>query len=215
MTLQRLLILIIACTFGSAAGCECTGSLFDRGAEGPDAGATQTGPVVFESEEAPYSVRLPDGWRLEGEGALNKEADLAASKSNRLFLIVLPQDLPSIQGVDSPGVEELKRTSIERMSENVQQLEIQREGPVTLESADARSVVAKAQTENGEVQYVATYVTRGTWGYQIVAWGPVTEKSELVDSVDAVIKGWQFTSDSLPSPDADAPSADSSEQSFD
>lgn len=211
MKIPRLLLLAALCSLGAAA-CDCNGTISPVSSDGPNRGDTSSGPVHFESEKAPYTLRLPDGWNIESEG-LNKHADLRASKNDRLFLIVIPQDLPSIEGVDSPGVDELKRASIERMSENVENLQIQREGPVSLESADAVSVFAKADTEGGPVQYVAMYVTRGTWGYQIVAWGPVEAKSELVDSLDRTIKGWQFTSDSLPSAGPDARSADVREQS--
>jgi len=199
----------------AGASCDCGGGLpsWSSGADDREDAAVET--VVFESDRAPYSVRLPEGWRLEPEGNLNEHADLRASKNDRIFLIVIPQSLPSIEGVDSPGVGELKRASLERMRENVQNLRIQREGPVTLESADAVSVFARARTRNGEVQYVTTYVTKGTWGYQIVAWGPVDAKSEIADSVDRFVRGWQFQSDSVPSSGMDARSDDTSEQSSD
>jgi hypothetical protein len=81
MTLQRFLILAAACAAASVVGCECVDSLSDRGTDRGDVRAHQSGPATFESDRAPYAVRLPEGWRLEAEGALNDEADLAASKT--------------------------------------------------------------------------------------------------------------------------------------
>ena len=171
--------------------------------------------VRFESDSAPYSVELPTGWRLESQGALNKHADLKASKRDRLFLIVIPQELPKLKGIEGPDVESLKEASLARMKKNVDNLQIEREGPVTLETGDGVSVFAEGRADGDRVQYVATYVTHGRWGYQIVAWGPPSAQSALVDEVDAIIKGWQFSSDSLPSERGDTRTGDTSEQSDD
>lgn len=205
--------LAIVCTILTAASAAC-----DSKDSTADAGASAEKPAQptrFVSERAPYAVDLPADWRLESGDALNRHADLRANKDDRFFLIVIPQKLPQVEGVETPGVEALKEASLERMKKNVEDLEVEREGPVTLDSGDAVSVFAEGRAEGDTVQYVATYITKGAWGYQLVAWGPADAESALVDSVDRVIKGWQFRADSLPSAAPDAGSPDASEESSD
>jgi len=176
----------------------------------PDAGPDRP---LCKSDKAPYQVRLPTGWRREDPNSLNPHADLAASRDDRLFLIVIPQQLPDIDGVDPPNAGALKEASVERMRDNVEQFEIEREGPVTLEHGDGTSLFAEGVVDDNPVQYVATFVTHGQWGYQIIAWGPAGDESELVESVDALIGGWQFRDGSRGPDSADGGSASAPETS--
>lgn len=168
--------------------------------------------VVHESKRAPYTVELPKGWSEKPTEQLNEHADLAATRNDRLFLIVIPQKLPAVESVD---VHSLKEASVARMRKRVDDLEIEREGPVTLKRGSAVSVFAEGVADGHPVQYVATFVTHGQWGYQIVAWGPADAEVDLIDDVDAFVGGWQFRSDSLRSdatnaarPDASTPETD-------
>lgn len=166
----------------------------------------------FESDKAPYSAKLPAHWRIETSDEINPHADLAATLDERLFLIVIPQKLPSIEGVEPPDVKALKKATLERMRKNVDKLKVEQEGPVTLEDGSAVSLFAEGMVEENRVQYVATFVTHGGWGYQIIAWGPAESEPDLIESMDSFIGGWHFRSDSLPSRSGDADPANPSKQ---
>lgn len=168
--------------------------------------------ATFQSEKAPYHVTLPSGWELDDPASLNPHADLAANRHDRHFLIVIPQKLPDIDGVDAPDAEALKEASLERMRKNVENLELEQQGPVTLKNGDGTSLFAEGVVDQNRVQYVATFVTHGRWGYQIIAWGPAKDESKLIDAVDAFIGGWQFRGDSSSDDRSDAGDETPSEQ---
>ncbi len=181
----------------ASAGCD---SQSNDGTDQPNELPRET----FSSDKAPYRVRLPSGWKTRSTDDLNPHADLAATYHDRFFLIVIPQKLPDLDGVEPPGVDALKEASLERMRGNVEDLKIEQEGPVTLEEGEGTSVFAEGKVDESRVQYIATFVQHGHWGYQIIAWGPATDESRLVDAVDTFIGGWQFRGDSLPSEAVDA-----------
>ncbi len=195
---------ILAATFAFVlvAGCDR-----DGGAAG---GADSPSPrESFVSQQAPYRVELPAGWTTTRKpDKLNPHADLAATRDERLFAIVIPQKLPELDGVDPPGADALKDASLERMRSNVNDLRVEQEGPVSLEGGEGVSVFAEGTVDDDTVQYIATFVTHGHWGYQIIAWGPAEDEAELVDQVDSLIGGWQFRDDSLPSDAPDAAETD-------
>ena len=199
-----LAVLVIAALASSCGDCQST-----EDKPTPDTGEAQT---TFESEKAPYSVTLPEGWGIDDSGSLNPHADLAITRNDRHFLIVIPQELPSVDGVEPPDAEALKDASLERMRENVDNLEIEQEGPVSLENGEGTSLFAEGVVDQNRVQYVATFVTHAGWGYQIIAWGPAKDESKLIDSVDAFIGGWQFRDDSQSGRSADAGPTSATEQ---
>lgn len=188
---------MVALLVAVAAGC-------DSESTGESDKPTEPPRETFSSDKAPYEVRLPDGWKTRSTDELNPHADLAATYHDRFFLIVIPQELPNLDGVEPPGVDALKQASLERMRGNVEDLKIEQEGPVTLEKGEGISVFAEGKVAESRVQYIATFVQHGHWGYQIIAWGPATDESRLVDAVDTFIGGWQFRGDSLPSESVDA-----------
>jgi hypothetical protein len=195
--IARCLALVLTLLVAASVGCDSESS---GEADPPSEPPRET----FSSEKAPYQVRLPSGWKTRSTDALNPHADLAATYHDRLFLIVIPQELPELDGVEPPGVNALKEASLERMRGNVEDLKIEQEGPVALEKGEGTSVFAEGRVEESRVQYIATFVQHGHWGYQIIAWGPATDESRLVDAVDTFIGGWQFRGDSLPSETVDA-----------
>lgn len=160
-------------------------------------------PETYVSERAPYRLDLPEDWALTSPDEVNAHADVAASRGDDFFLIVIPQELPTVSGVAPPDVESLKSASLERMTDNVDDFSVEREGPVELDGTPAVSVFAEGTVEDEPVQYVTIYATRGDWGYQIVAWGPREAESTLVDAADAIADGWQFVEDSVNSPEPD------------
>ena len=202
-----LLGLLFACL--TVGGC-------DSNKEGSGTEAEPQSRTSFESSKAPYSVKLPAGWSLLKPEELNPHADLAATKKNRLFLIVITQELPEVEGVDSPGVEAIREATMKRMRGNVKNLEVEQEGPVSLEKGSGKSVFLEGIIKGNRVQYIATFVTHAGWGYQIVAWGSAEAESELIEEVDSLIGGWQFEEadpQSEPSSDGDVQTGEASEQS--
>ncbi len=149
-------------------------------------------PIEFESEKAGYALILPLGWKLESAEKLNTFADLAASYEDTHYLIVIPQQLPVIPGVEAPDALALKRASIAVMEEEIEDFSIDKQGPVKLAGRVAQSVFARGIVEGREVTYVTTYATRDGWGYQIVGWGPAERESTLVSQIDRVLATWTF-----------------------
>lgn len=150
-------------------------------------------PRLFESETAGYSVTLPGEWKLEPAESLNTFADLAAQREQTYFLIVIPQKLPDIPGVSPPDALALRRASVAVMEEQIEDFTIDRRGPIKLADSVAQSLFAHGTVEDQKVKYVTTYATRGSWGYQIVAWGPYELRSALVTHVDRILASWTFT----------------------
>lgn len=150
-------------------------------------------PIEFASETAQYALTLPAGWKLESAEKLNTFADLAASYKGTHYLIVIPQQLPVIPGVETPDALALRRASVAVMEEQIEDFEIDRRGPVKLAGRTGQSVFASGVVEGQSVKYVTTYATRGGWGYQIVGWGPADKESTLVSQIDRVLATWKFT----------------------
>lgn len=161
-------------------------------------------PIEFQSEKAGYSVTLPLGWKLEDARKLNTFADLAASYRGTHYLIVIPQQLPVIPGVEPPDALALRRASVAVMEEEIRDFEIEKQGPVKLAGRVAQSVFASGVVEGQEVKYVTTYATRDGFGYQIVGWGPAADEATLVSQIDRILATWSF----LERPQANAPGAE-------
>ncbi len=163
-------------------------------------------PWKFEGSQAPYSIEVPGEWQRTPVEELNEFADLAVTLDERYYLIVIPQELPQYEGVESPDARAVKRASLGLLQERIDQFEIEREGPLELGNETALSVFAEGLHDNEPVQYIATYATHGTWGFQIVAWGPQEEQKQLVAATDALLAGWKFTGADSPDEGTDAKS---------
>jgi hypothetical protein len=150
-------------------------------------------PLLFESKTAPYRLELGEPWALTDSKNLNSHADLAATYNSSLYLIVIPQKLPSIPGVESPDALALKRASLAVLEERLKGFTIERQGPIKLDNAIGQSVFASGQTEGQSIQYVATYMTRADWGFQVVGWGPVEKGPLLTAEMDRILATWKFT----------------------
>lgn len=164
-------------------------------------------PWSFDSSKAPYSVRVPGEWNEASPEQFNEFADLAVTLDDSFYLIVIPQKLPQYEGVESPNTEAVKRASLGLFRKRIDQFELEREGPVELDGEPSLTVFAEGMHGGEPVQYVATYATRGGWGYQIVAWGPQEQEDNLVAATDALLDGWKFkgkTPTDKPSGEADA-----------
>lgn len=148
----------------------------------------------FQSPTAPYSVRVPGQWRQAPSDAINNlNADLAVQVgASEYYLIVIPQKMPEYEGVASPDALDLKRASVGVLKERVTEFKLEREGPLQLGGKSAISVFATGLYEGNPVQYINTYATHDNWGFQIIAWAPVSGKNGLVEATDKLLAGWQF-----------------------
>jgi hypothetical protein len=178
----------------------------DSQSGGADTGVSGT-TKTFESSQAPYSATIHPGWTRIDAASLNSHADYAATRDETLYLMVIPQSLPQVGDMDPPSATALKEASLDRMSKNVQEFRVEREGPVKLESTEGISVFAEGVSDGTHIQYIATFLTHGAWGYQVIAWGPAYTEDKLVNAVDRFFDGWQFTDASVPSgrPDGGRP----------
>lgn len=149
-------------------------------------------PWSFESEVAPYGLTLPGAWKKEDPTVLNEFADLAVTHPDDLFFIVIPQELPQIEGVESPDSLDLKRAGVTLMEAQIGNLQIQKQGPVRVDQRQGQSVVARGEVDGQEVKYLTTYLTEGDWGFQLIGWAPIERKRALLVRVDELLTGWKF-----------------------
>ncbi len=160
-------------------------------------------PWDFASKKAPYSVRVPGQWhKTSGAKLGNPAADLAVTLSGQFYLIVIPQKMPTYEGVASPDALDLQRASLAELKKRVNKFKVQRHGPIKLDGHSALSVFAEGVSQSTPIQYVCTYATRDHWGYQIIAWGPRKEQDGLITATDALLKGWTFAHDAAAKDDA-------------
>ncbi len=167
--------------------------LFGCGCESNAPKSAPLAPISFESKTSPYRLELNEPWALTDPKNLNTHADLAATYNGSLYLIVIPQKLPSIPGVESPDALALKRASLAVLEERLKGFTVERQGPIKLDNEIGQSVFASGQTEGQSIQYVATYMTRGEWGFQVVGWGPVEKGTLLTAEIDRILATWKFT----------------------
>lgn len=190
---------------------------FAFGCESEPKSATPEVPIQFQSSQAPYRLTLAHPWKTTTADALNTFADLAANYNDTLYMIVIPQKLPAIPGVDPPDALALKRASLAVLEEKLHGFTIDRQGPIKLDNELGQSVFAHGQSEKQQIQYVATYVTRGEWGFQIVGWGPSDKSPLLIVEMDRILTSWKFTggqpvSEPIPAEPTDSPDANAEEE---
>jgi hypothetical protein len=167
------------------------------------------GPWRFESQLAPYTLEVPGEWEKTPSSDINQFADLVLTVDERFAdgepfrVIIIPQELPHYDGVPTPDALAIKRASLNLLRKRVDKFEIQREGPLDLDGEPALSVFAEGMDNHKPVQYITTYATHGDFGYQIVAWGPRKQQEGLVQAVDELLSGWQFTDKSASNEPAD------------
>ncbi|MFW5967024.1 MAG: hypothetical protein ACOCV2_05870 [Persicimonas sp.] len=171
------------------AGCQADG----------DETGEQVEPWTYESDRAPYALEVPAGWEEEEAEALNRTADLALGFNDRFFAIVIPQELPSFDGVEPPDALDMKRASVDILEGRIDDFEVTSEGPNELDGQSALSVIARGRDGEQRVQYVNTYLTRNDWGYQIVVWGRQSDSDDLEEAADELLSGWRFADSDEPS----------------
>ena len=152
----------------------------------------QKPPWTFESEAAPYLLTLPGEWKKEDPAVLNEFADLALTHPDDLFFIVIPQELPQIEGVAAPDALDLKRAGVTLMETQIDDLQVQKQGPVRVDQRQGQSVVAQGLVDGQEVKYLTTYLTEGDWGFQLIGWAPIERRRSLLVRIDELLTGWKF-----------------------
>ncbi|MBA2661363.1 MAG: hypothetical protein H0U74_03660 [Bradymonadaceae bacterium] len=160
-------------------------------------------PWAHTGAQAPYALTVPGYWKSEDPKALNTYADFAASLDETLYLIAIPQKLPTFPIPDARAV---KSASMEMMQEAVAEISIERQGDVMLDDVLGVTVFFKGTVAGERIQYITTYITQAGWGYQIIAWGPAELERRLIEQIDAVLNGWKFsTRDPVASPPIKVP----------
>ncbi len=147
----------------------------------------------YVSDAAPYAIEVPGQWEQRKAEEINSFADVALHMQGRFFAIVILEELPSFEGVKSPGAEQIKRASLGLLKKRVDSFAVEREGPVTVDGQAGLTVFATGVDDQKPVQYIATYMARGAWGYQVVVWGPKDSEDQLTAATDALMDGWNFT----------------------
>src|SRR5690554_5049410 len=155
MTLLRpmfLLLLALLLGAGACGGCdESSGSL---------------PPWRVTGERAPYALTFPAAWIAEPPHSINPHAEVAASLDDSLFVMVLPQKMPTFP---TPDVHELQRLAMATLDSSVDNLIIDRQSPIRLDGAEGLSVMARGELDGDPVRYINAYLVHQGYGYQIIA----------------------------------------------
>lgn len=173
-----ILAAILVATAIGCDGCEW----FDRGPS----------PWEFTSDEADYRLIFPGQWQAEPAESVNPHADVAASIDGELFVMVIPQQLPSFP---DPDVFDLKDAALDMLDDSVDNLVVERQGPVELDGVSGMSVIATGEVDGEPTRYVTCYAVRDGVGYQVVSFAREDRASKLFEEVDTLLAGWQFTDD--------------------
>lgn len=152
-------------------------------------------PWLFESQSASYEILFPPHWTAERPGELNPHADAAASVDDSLFFMVIPQELPTFP---RPDVRQLKRSGLALLEATVDDLVVERQGPIELDGISGLTVIARGQLEDRQIRYINSYLIDGDMGYQIIAFAHMEQEEVLMTEIDAVLSQWRFTGDEPP-----------------
>ena len=148
-------------------------------------------PWRFGSERADYEIVLPGEWRREPAGSINPHAELATSRDDSLFFLVIPQQLPSFP---RPTTLELKETALAHLETTVDDFAIDRQGSIELDGIRALSVFASGSLDERRLSYITTYLTHGDFGYQLVAFSEKEFEELLIREKDIILSTWRFPS---------------------
>jgi hypothetical protein len=164
-------------------------------------------PWTYQSKQAPYSIDIPAQWQRENTREVNSYADFAIRLGKRFFVIVIPQKLPSIPGIDPPDALALKRAGTHFFKKRVEDFTVEKQGPIEIAGKTGISMFAEGKDNGSSIQYVIVFVTHDNWGYQIIAWSPKRHEDALITALDALLAGWSFDSDEFDRPDEPAPTS--------
>lgn len=192
MTLFRLLILLPVALLMliSSTGCD---SCNEEPASQP--------PWRVEGQRAPYALTFPAAWIAEPPQSINPHAEVAASLDDTLFLMVIPQKLPTFP---TPDVHQLQRLGMETLDRSVDNLIIDRQSPIRLGGAEGLSVIARGELNGDPVRYINAYLVHQGFGYQIIAFAGYEHSEALIAQVDLILASWE----NLAPPAAEQPAAE-------
>ena len=154
-------------------------------------GPEELPPWRFQSERAHYDIVLPGEWRREPQGSINPHAELATSRDNSLFFLIIPQRLPSFP---RPTTLELKETALALLESTVDDFAIDRQGSIELDGIPALSVFASGSLDQRRLTYITTYLTHGEFGYQLIAFSEKEFEDLLIREMDIILSTWRFHS---------------------
>ncbi|MGM0556013.1 MAG: hypothetical protein ACQEVA_06525 [Myxococcota bacterium] len=185
-------ILLALAIFAGAPACDDSSNKLEADAE----------PWTYQSEQAPYSIEIPAQWQREDTREVNSYADFAIRLGERFFVIVIPQKLPSIPGIEPPDALALKRAGTHFFKKRVEDFSVEKQGPIDIAGETGISMFAEGKDNGSSIQYVIVFVTHDNWGYQIIAWSPKRHEDALITALDALLAGWSFESDEYDRPAA-------------
>ncbi len=162
------------------------------GCDGCDLASDDSPPWRFAGEQADYEVIFPSNWHAEPPESINENAEVVASHEEGLFFMVIPQPLPSFPEVD---VLQFQQEALQTLDNSVDDLVIERQGPVQLDGVSGMSTFATATVDGESIRYITCYVINDDTGYQLVGFAPKPSASKLYEEVDTILAGWQFGSD--------------------
>ena len=160
--------------------------------DGCDSQEKEPDPWLFTSEDADFSVVLPGHWQSEPRGSVNPHADIAASRDDTYFFMVIPQELPTFP---RPDVFEFKRTALQTLDGSVEDFVIARQGPIELDGQSGVTVFANGTLNDRNIRYITSYVIRGDVGFQIIAFTEMDNESTLISEMDIILSTWRFSPD--------------------
>lgn len=192
---QRLLALFIAVL---TVSCVAAGAVGCNGCDGLN---TEPDPWKISGDEAPYQMIFPGTWTAEPPESINPGAEVAASLDDTFFVIVIPQELPSFP---EPDVFSMKDRALTMLDESVDELVINRQGPLELDGVSGLTVFATGKYNGTEISYITSYAVYDGFGFQIIGFSDAEHSEELFDEIDTLLTYWRFLDDESGDTDSEA-----------
>lgn len=153
-------------------------------------------PWIQRGEMAPYELLFPGTWRLERPESINPHAEIAASRDDKYFLLVIPQELPEFP---RPDVFALQKTALHLLQDSVDNFIIERQGPIELHDSSGLTVFARGDLQGRTIRYITSYLVHGDFGYQIVAFAELEDEQTLLEDMELILSQWRFLDREAPS----------------
>ncbi len=160
----------------------------------------QERPWKVASETAPYELVFPAEWTAEPPEAINSHADIAAHRDDKFFFMVIPQVIPEFPKTD---VFALQQIGMEMLDESLENLVLERQGPLELDGVSGLTVFARGEIDGESIQYITSYAIHRDIGYQIIAFSEKEHATELFRDKDVILSGWKFIDETDEAPSAE------------
>ena len=158
-----------------------------------NAGQEEQLPWRVISEEAGYELIFPGTWAADSPASINAHADIAAHRDDTFFFLVIPQELPDFP---KPDVFELQQAGMEMLDESLEDLVIERQGPLELDGVSGLTVFARGVLDGESIHYITSYAIHDDIGYQIIAFTDEDHATKLFRDTDTILSNWTFIDDS-------------------